>query len=91
MREWDTIELPGIQTELKKFVLCMDTMGQDRQFTKEEKAFALKAVFRFRQHWETFEKAKLIADRDALVAEKEEDNEKFTEEVVLAWKEKEDG
>ena len=33
----------------------------------------------------------MIADRDALVAEKEEDNEKFTEEVVLAWKEKEDG
>ena len=66
-------------------------MGQDRQFTQEEKAFALRAVFRFRQHWEKFEREKLIADRDALVAEKEQDAEKFTEETILAWKEKEDG
>ena len=34
----------------------MDTMGQDRQFTKDQKAFALKAVFKFRQYWEKFEK-----------------------------------
>lgn len=66
-------------------------MGQDREFTKDQKAFALKAVFRFRQYWEKFEKEKLIADRDALVAEKDQDLEKFTEEVVQAWKEKEDG
>lgn len=51
----------------------------------------MKAVFRFRQYWEKFEKDKLIADRDALVAEKDQDLEKFNEEVVLSWKEKEDG
>jgi hypothetical protein len=91
VREWDEITLPSIVTEQRSFVMCLDTMGQDRQFSKEQKAFALKAVFRFRQHWETFEREKLIADRDALVAEKDQDNEQFTEEVVLAWKEKEDG
>ena len=68
----------------------MDTMGQDREFTKEEKIFALNAVFKFKKYWEDFENQKLIADRDSLIDEKLEDEDKFTEEIVLGFKEKED-
>ena len=68
----------------------MDTMGQDREFTKKEKIFALDAVFKFKKYWEDFENTKLIADRDSLIEEKLEDEEKFTEEIVLGFKEKED-
>jgi len=55
-------------------------MGQDRQFTEEQKRFALNAVFKFRKYWEEFEQAQLIADRDALLKLREEDEEIFTEE-----------
>ena len=33
-------------------------------------------------HWEKFEKEKLLSDRDALLSDKEKDNEHFTEEVI---------
>lgn len=89
-REWDEITLPPINTQLKKFVICMDTMGQDREFTKQEKVFAIQSIYRFKKYWEDFENEKLIADRDSLVAEKVEDEDKFTEEIVLGFKEKED-
>lgn len=68
----------------------MDTMGQDREFTKDEKLFAIKSVYKFKKYWEDFEKEKLIADRDSLVAEKLEDEDKFNEEIVQGFKEKED-
>ena len=68
----------------------MDTMGQDREFTKQEKAFAIQSIYRFKKYWEDFENEKLIADRDSLVAEKVEDEDKFTEEIVNGFKEKED-
>lgn len=67
LKEWSTIELPPIKTALKKFVVCVDSMGQDREFTEEQKKFALSAVYRFRKHWEEFELEKLKADRDAQV------------------------
>jgi hypothetical protein len=65
-------------------------MGQDREFTKKEKIFALEAVFKFKKYWEDFENQKLIADRDSLVEEKLQDEEKFNEEIVITFKEKED-
>jgi len=74
----------------KKFVVCIDSIGQDREFTQEQKEFALKAVYRFRKHWEEFENQKLIADRDALWAERKDDAEKFNEERVAEIKQKEE-
>lgn len=32
-REWEEIELEPVQHVLKKFVVCIDSMGQDREFT----------------------------------------------------------
>jgi len=89
-REWATIELPPIKTELKKFVVCIDSMGQDREFTEEQKKFALSTIYRFRKHWEEFELEKLKADRDAQVKDREMDVEKFTAEFIEALREKEE-
>jgi len=65
-KEWELHELPAIRTELKKFVVCLDSMGQDRECTIECKEFALRAALRFREYWEKFERDQLVADRDAL-------------------------
>ena len=61
----------------------MDTIGQDREFTQDEKDFALNAVFRYREHWEQFEVTKLTEDRDNLNQEKDDDFEQFSEEKLL--------
>ena len=37
---------------LKQFAICLDTAGQDRRFTDEERKFALNAVKMFREKWE---------------------------------------
>ena len=42
----------------------MDTLGQDRQFTDEEKRFTLRTLQQFKETWEERETASLIADRD---------------------------
>jgi hypothetical protein len=90
VREWEKIVEPPIKTDLKKFVVCLDTMGQDREFTKTQRAFALKAVEKFKKYWEQFELKMLTADREALINEKAEDEANFSDEVVHGFKEKED-
>ena len=42
----------------------MDTMGQDRELTNEQKEFALTTIERFIQIWEQEERVALAADRD---------------------------
>ena len=39
-------------------------MGQDREFTDEQKKFALKTIERFIEIWELEERTALAADRD---------------------------
>jgi hypothetical protein len=34
-REWEQISEPAYQTELKKYVICVDTMGQDRSLSED--------------------------------------------------------
>ena len=81
-REWEFINIEPVVTTLTKFVVCCDSMGQDREFTNHQKDFALTAIYKFRKYWEEFEETKLLEDRDALVKLKEEDAEKFTEEFI---------
>ena len=40
----------------------MNTMGQDREFTEEEKLFALRTVRDYRDRWEQVERDNLQAD-----------------------------
>ena len=89
-REWEEIKEPEIQHKLKKFVVCIDSMGQDREFTEAQKEIVLSSILRFRLHWESYEKTKLIEDRDALIEEKEDDSEKFSLDKMSEVKSKED-
>lgn len=90
-KTWDEIVLPPISTVDKKFVVCLDTMGQDRVFSMEERKFILETIHKFRCYWEEFEKAKLEADRDALIVEKKNDEEVINEEFIMNQKEREEG
>lgn len=42
----------------------LDTLGQDRQFTPEQKRFVLQSVQKFIEAWEKQEAKYLAADRD---------------------------
>ena len=56
--------------------------------TPEQKEFALSTIYRFKTYWENFEESKLLADRDALIQERKDDAENFTEEVINGFIEK---
>ena len=89
-KEWPEVELPPIVTELRKFVVCIDLLGQDSEFSDDQKNKILETVFKFKDHWEKFEKRCLEEDRDALIKERALDAVDLSEEVVAALKEKED-
>ena len=100
-KEWDTLDFAPYKTEDKKYVVCLDTMGQDREFTDDEKRFALNTVKEYIQIWEQEERDALTADRDRRVeqttgeapgtADAELDQEQAAEIAAeienFAWKE----
>lgn len=47
-----------------KYVICLDTMGQDREITEEQKRFALETIERYIKIWEEEERVALAGDRD---------------------------
>jgi hypothetical protein len=49
-------------TQKVSFVVCLDTLGQDREFTDDEKKLALRTVRDYRDRWEQVEKDNLQAD-----------------------------
>jgi len=58
---------PFICTE-NKFVVCLDTLGQDREFSDEERRFVLRTVTNFRKTWEAEQRDNLTKDRDEILA-----------------------
>jgi len=48
----------------KKFILSLDTIGQDRIFTDEEKKFIFETQKTIKESWENLEKNLLLKDRD---------------------------
>jgi hypothetical protein len=56
------IEAKPYQTRTVQLVCCLNTMGQDRKFSAEEKLFALRTVQRYRDRWEQSERENLKAD-----------------------------
>jgi len=43
-KEWPEIKPVTYHTFPVKYVICLDTMGQDREFTLEERRFVLETV-----------------------------------------------
>jgi len=63
-KEWPEIPLqPPITSEVK-FVVCLDTLGQDRGFTDDERRFVLRTVDYFKGAWEQSEMRALHSDCD---------------------------
>jgi len=48
--------------------VCLNTLGQDREFTEDEVKFALRKVQSYRDVWETIEKNNLSEDIKRRVA-----------------------
>ena len=65
--DWEEIEDLPFESFDEKWVVCLDTMGQDREFSPDEKRFCLTVVQAFIKNWERAEVASLKADRDARV------------------------
>lgn len=63
-KEWVEIANEDFAVQAQKFVVCIDTLGQDRQLTDDQKRFALTTTSKFRELWEVFEKEKVQQDID---------------------------
>ena len=66
-KTWEAIETQPFKTKKVQFVCCMNTMGQDRKFTEEERLFALRTIQKYRDRWEQSERDNLKADIDSKI------------------------
>lgn len=62
-------------------MICVDTLGQDRELTDEQKRFILKTAQDFKDTWEKFENDKIINDRDQRISVNLNDKEWIAEKI----------
>lgn len=87
-REWEVIEQKEFTSVEEKYVVMLDTLGQDRQFTSEQKRFVLNTITRFGWIWEQQEARSLTSDRDAKIASMQlETKQAEQENTVIAMEE----
>lgn len=67
VKEWEEIDYKPYLTKKVQFVACLNTMGQDRKFTEEERLFALRTVQSYRDRWEKSEQTNLKSDIEAKI------------------------
>jgi hypothetical protein len=58
-RKWEEIKPQPFKTDKISFVVCLNTLGQDREFTEEERKTALRTVRDFKDTWERIERENL--------------------------------
>ena len=61
---WPEIKPKPFTTNKIQYVVCINTMGQDREFTEEEVRCALDTCKRYRDEWERIEHDNLRRDID---------------------------
>lgn len=61
-KEWAEIKEKEFETNEHKYVVCLDTMGQDRPFTEEEKEFVLESIQYYSENWTRIENLNLKKD-----------------------------
>jgi len=69
----------------EKLVVCLDTLGQDREFSDDQRRFVLNTILKYRSIWEGEQRDNLTRDRDerlALVKGVETVMEEGEDEVV---------
>jgi len=76
-------------TTEQKFVVSIDTLGQDNDLSDDQKRTALETVLKFKETWEQFEADQLTKDRDNRMAFSVSDKE-WAAENVEKIKEEED-
>ena len=55
--------------------MCLDTLGQDREFTDEQRRFVLETVKNFSSIWERREQENLTKDRNLRLTMAEQDKD----------------
>ena len=55
--------------------MCLDTLGQDREFSEDQRRFILNTLRKFIQLWEEKERRFLTRDRDLRLAAIENEKE----------------
>lgn len=63
----ENIEIAEFEKTEKKYILSLDTIGQDRIFSDEEKKFIFEVQKTIKENWENLEKNLLLKDRDAKI------------------------
>lgn len=61
-KEWQEIKEKSFETNENKYVVCLDTLGQDRPFTEEEKEFVLENIQYYSDNWTRIENLGLKKD-----------------------------
>jgi hypothetical protein len=57
------------------YVVCLDTLGQDREFTEDQKKLVIDSIKQYKEVWELHEKGRLTEDRKLKEEEQERDGE----------------
>lgn len=75
IEEWteEPVKLGEFTKEEKKIILCLDTLGQDRVFTENERKYILKVAKGIRDSIQNYEKKLLEKDRDIRITFEEEE------------------
>lgn len=63
-KEWEEIKERPFDVEIEEYVVCIDTLGQDRELTEDQRRFALETVLNFKNIWERTEIENLTRDRN---------------------------
>jgi len=63
----ENIEIAEFEKTEKKYILSLDTIGQDRIFSDEERKFIFEVQKTIKENWELLEKNLLLKDRDAKI------------------------
>lgn len=59
---WPEVKPQEFKAQKESLVVCLNSMGQDREFTEEELKFALNTVQHFKECWEKSERKNLRSD-----------------------------
>jgi len=80
--DWPKIEEPPYQTFEREYILCIDTLGQDRALSENDCKFALEIAEHVVKCWEKSEADALTKDKNLKIASKQRDDEYREKEFV---------
>jgi hypothetical protein len=63
-KQWEPLNEKPYSVKKKSYVVCLDTLGQDREFTEDQRRFILDTLKKFISLWEEKERRFLTRDRD---------------------------